>query len=146
MTSVSGLVERSRRERLFQAVLYEVIAIAFLTPVYSWAFDMPFDNSFLTMAMTSIGVVIWAAIYNTIFDRIMYARTGRLAHDKTAFLRVLHAGLLEVTITFIAVPIIMLMSGVSIWLALAADIAFSLIFAVYTYVYYLIYDRLRPLA
>lgn len=137
-------MQRSTSERLFQAVLYELIAIAFLTPVYSWAFDMPLDNSLATMAMTSLAVIIWAAIYNTIFDRIMYARTGRLAHDKTAGLRFLHATLLEVTITFIAVPIIMLMSGVSIWIALLADILFSLIFAVYTYVFYYIYDRLRP--
>lgn len=138
-------MQRPPLERLLQAVLYEVIAIAFLTPVYSWAFDMPFDNSFLTMAMTSIGVVAWAVVYNALFDRIMYARTGRLAHDKTTGLRVLHAVLLEITITFIAVPIIMLMSGASIWIALAADIALSVIFAVYTYIFYFIYDRLRPL-
>ena len=130
-------MQRSTSERLFQAVLYELIAIAFLTPVYSWAFDMPLDNSLATMAITSLAVI-------TIFDRVMYARTGRLAHDKTAGLRFLHATLLEVTITFIAVPIIMLMSGVSIWIALLADILFSLIFAVYTYVFYYIYDRLRP--
>tara|TARA_R110000868_G_scaffold314754_2_gene575663 strand:+ start:393 stop:821 length:429 start_codon:yes stop_codon:yes gene_type:complete len=137
-------MQRSVSERLFQAVIYELIAIAFLTPVYSWAFNMPFGNSLATMAMTSLGVIIWAAIYNIIFDRIMYARTGRLAHDKTAVLRFLHATLLEVTITFIAVPIIMIMSGASIWIALLADIAFSVIFAVYTYIFYYIYDRLRP--
>lgn len=137
-------MQRKTSERLFQAVLYEVIAIAFLTPVYSWAFGLPFDNSLGTMVMISLGVIIWAAIYNTIFDRIMFARTGRLAHDKTAVLRLAHATLLEVTITFIAVPIIMIMSGVSIWVALLADIAFSVIFAVYTYVFYFIYDRLRP--
>ena len=61
-----------------------------------------------------------------------------------AVLRFLHATLLEVTITFIAVPIIMIMSGASIWIALLADIAFSVIFAVYTYIFYYIYDRLRP--
>jgi uncharacterized membrane protein len=138
-------MQRPPLERLLQAVLYEVIEIAFLTPVYSWAFDMPLDNSVLTMAMTSIGVVAWAAVYNALFDRIMYARTGRLAHDKTTGLRVLHAVLLEITITFIAVPIIMLMSGASIWIAIAADIALSAIFAVYTYIFYFIYDRLRPL-
>jgi uncharacterized membrane protein len=138
-------MQRPPLERLLQAVLYEVIAIAFLTPVYSWAFDMPLDNSVLTMAMTSIGVVAWAAVYNALFDRIMYARTGRLAHDKTVGLRVLHAVLLEITITFIAVPIIMLMSGALIWIALAADIALSGIFAIYTYIFYFIYDRLRPL-
>ena len=97
-------MQRSASERLFQAIIYEAIAIAFLTPVYSWAFNMPLGNSLATMATT----------------------------------------LLEVTITFIAVPIIMIMSGASIWIALLADIAFSVIFAVYTYIFYYIYDRLRP--
>jgi uncharacterized membrane protein len=138
------MIERSAGERFAQAVLYEAIAIAFLTPVYSWAFGMPLDNSFYTMAMTSFAVVIWAAIYNTMFDRVMYRRTGLLAHEKTTRLRVLHAVLLEITITFIAVPIILVMSGASIWVALLADIGFSVIFAIYTYIFYLIYDRLRP--
>jgi uncharacterized membrane protein len=136
--------QRSARERFAQAVLYEVIALVLLTPVYSFALDLPMDNSFATMLMISVAVVIWVWIYNTIFDRVMLAKTGRLAHDKTTRLRILHAGLYELTVTFIAVPIILVMSGKPIWVALLADIGFSMIFAIYTYVFYLIYDRLRP--
>ena len=83
--------QRSARERFAQAVLYEVIALVLLTPVYSFALDLPMDNSFATMLMISVAVVIWVWIYNTIFDRVI-----------------------------------------------------SMIFAIYTYVFYLIYDRLRP--
>lgn len=136
--------ERSRGERLFQAVLYEIIALVFLTPVYSYALSLPMDNSFVTMLMISIAVIIWVYIYNMLFDRAMYARTGLLAHEKTHRLRLLHTILYEVTVTFLAVPIILVMSGKPFWIALLADIGFSFIFAVYTYVFYLVYDRLRP--
>lgn len=137
-------MQRSVKERIVQSVLYEVIALVGLTPVYAWALGLPLDNSAATMAMISLIVVVWVAIYNTIFDRLMYRRTGRLAHQKTQALRVFHAVLYEVTVTFIAVPVIVLMSGKSLWVALAADIAFSFFFAVYTYVFYLVYDTLRP--
>lgn len=137
-------MQRSVRERIVQSVLYEVIALVGLTPVYAWALDLPLDNSFVTMGMISLAVIVWVAIYNAVFDRLMYRWSGRLAHQKTQSLRVFHAVLYEVSVTFIAVPIILLMSGKSLWIALAADIGFSFIFAVYTYVFYLIYDTLRP--
>ena len=137
-------MQRSAKERFVQAVLYEIIALVLLTPVYSFALDLPMDNSFETLAMISLAVIIWVWIYNTIFDRMMYARLGLLAHEKTPRIRLFHAALYEVTITFIAVPIILYMSGKPVWVALLADIAFSFVFASYTYVFYLIYDRLRP--
>ncbi len=137
-------MQRSALERFVQAVIYEVVAVIFLTPVYAYALNLPWDNSFATMGMISVAVIIWAAIYNAIFDKLMFRWSGRLAHQKTQILRVLHAVLYEVSVTFIAVPIIIVMSDKSLWIALAADIAFSFIFAVYTYFFHLIYDRIRP--
>ncbi|MFZ3032922.1 MAG: chlorhexidine efflux transporter [Parvibaculum sp.] len=137
-------MQRSARERLFQAILYEAIALTLFTPIYSFALDLPMDNSFETLAMISFAVIIWVWIYNSIFDRMMYARTGLLAHEKTPRIRLFHAVLYEVTITFIAVPIILFMSGEPVWIALVIDIAFSFVFAAYTYVFYLVYDRLKP--
>ncbi|MGV8996950.1 MAG: PACE efflux transporter [Parvibaculaceae bacterium] len=146
MSSRDTLKERSRRERLFQAVLYEIIALVVLTPVYSYALDLPFGNSLATMAMISLAVIVWVYIFNMIFDRAMYARTGLLAHEKTHRLRLLHTALFEVSVTLIAVPVILFMSGKPVWVALLADIGFSCVFAAYTYVFYLVYDRLRPVA
>jgi len=137
-------MQRSALERFIQAVIYEVVAVVFLTPVYAYALDLPWDNSFATMSMISVAVIIWAAIYNATFDKLMFRWSGRLAHQKTQILRVLHAALYEATVTFIAVPIIIVMSGKSLWVALAADIAFSFVFAAYTYFFHLIYDRVRP--
>ncbi len=135
---------RSPRERLLQAVLYEAIGLAILTPAYGFAMGLPLGNSFVTMALISGIVIVWAPPYNSIFDRLMLRWSGRLAHQKTVALRVLHAGLYEVTISFFAVPIIAYMSGMGWWVAIAADIGFTIVYFVYTYVFYFIYDWLRP--
>lgn len=135
---------RSPRERLLQAVLYEAIGLAILTPAYGYAMGLPLGNSFVTMALISGVVIVWAPTYNAIFDRLMLRWSGRLAHQKTVALRILHAGLYEVTISFFAVPIIAYMSGMGWWVAIIADIGFTIVYFAYTYVFYLIYDWLRP--
>ncbi|MGB5950390.1 MAG: PACE efflux transporter [Parvibaculum sp.] len=135
---------RSPRERLLQAVLYEAIGLAILTPAYGYAMGLPLGNSFVTMALISGIVIVWAPTYNAIFDRLMLRWSGRLAHQKTVALRILHAGLYEVTISFFAVPIIAYMSGMGWWVAIIADIGFTIVYFAYTYVFYLIYDWLRP--
>lgn len=136
---------RSPRERLFQAVLYEAIGLAILTPAYGLAMGLPLGNSFITMALISGLVILWSSVYNGAFDRLMLRRTGRLAHQKTTAIRILHAALYEVSITSFAVPIIAFMSGKGWWVALAADIGFTAVYFAYTYLFYLTYDRLRPL-
>jgi uncharacterized membrane protein len=136
---------RSPRERIFQAVLYEAIGLAILTPAYGFAMGLPMDNSLVTMALISGIVIVWAPVYNTVFDRLMFKSTGRLAHQKTAGLRFLHASLYEASITLFAVPIIAYMSGMGWWVAFAADIGFTVAYFCYTYIFYAVYDRLRPL-
>jgi len=135
---------RSTKERFFQAALYEVIGLAILTPAYSFALGLPLDNSFVTMAWISAVVVVWSAIYNTIFDRLLLKWTGLAAHQKTLPLRLFHASLYEVTISIFAVPIIAFMSGKGWLVAFLADLAFTAVYFVYTYVFYLVYDWARP--
>ena len=136
---------RSTRERIFQAVLYEAIGLALLTPAYSFALGLPLDNSFLTMAMVSGVVVMWSAIFNSVFDRIVLRMTGLAADRKTQRLRILHAVFYETSITIFAVPIIAFMSGQGWLVAFLADLGFTVLYLVYTYVFHLVYDRVRPL-
>lgn len=136
--------QRSLRERLVQAVIYEALALSFLTPLYAFVMGVTMHNSLATMSAISLFVVIWSSIYNGIFDRTMWRHTGRAPHEKTRKLRLLHAGIYELTITLFAVPLIAWSSGKGLWMALAADAGFILLFVVYTYIFYAVYDRLRP--
>ncbi|HUD52735.1 PACE efflux transporter [Parvibaculum sp.] len=135
---------RSTKERVFQAVLYEAIGLALLTPAYSFAMGLPLDNSFITMAWISTVVVVWSAIYNAVFDRLLLRWTGRPAHLKTFRIRLLHSALYEASITIFAVPIIAFMSGEGWFVAFIADLGFTAVYFGYTYLFHLVYDRVRP--
>jgi uncharacterized membrane protein len=103
-------------------------------------------NSLVTMVLVSLGVMSWSTIYNTVFDRALLKWNGRAAHQRTWGERAFHALLNEAMITLFAVPIIFVMSGKGWWAAFVADIGFTVAYVVYTYVFHLIYDRLRPIA
>jgi uncharacterized membrane protein len=135
---------RSFRERLVQAAIYEAVGLAIVTPVYGYAMDVTVTNSLVTMAAISIAVMVWSSIYNSLYDRAYLHLTGRAAHERNTLERIVHALILEATITVFAVPIICIMSGASRWTAFMADIAFTMGYAVYTYIFHLIYDRVRP--
>jgi uncharacterized membrane protein len=137
---------RSTRERIVQAVIYEAVALALVTPAYSWAMGVTAGNSFATMVLVSMGVMIWSTIYNAVFDRALLRWSGRAAHQRTRIDRAFHALLNEAMITLFAVPIIFVMSGKGWWAALVADIGFTAAYVVYTYLFHLIYDRVRPIA
>ncbi len=135
---------RSARERILQAAIYEVLALTLVTPAYAWAMGVSVGNSFITMALVSLGVMAWSSIYNAIYDRIHLRFTGRMAHERRWAGRALHAVLMEASITIFAVPIIFVMSGRGWLAALAADIGFTAAYIVYTYLFHLFYDRYRP--
>ncbi|HEX7776109.1 MAG TPA: PACE efflux transporter [Parvibaculum sp.] len=137
---------RSTPERILQAAIYEAVGLALVTPAYAWAMGVTAGNSLATMTLVSVGVMIWSTIYNTVFDRALLRWTGRMAHERTWVHRALHAVLNEAIITLFAVPIIFIMSGRGWLAAFAADIGFTAAYVVYTYVFHLIYDRLRPIA
>lgn len=135
---------RSVRERIIQAAIYEAVGLAIVTPIYGHAMDVSAANSFVTMAAISIAVMLWSSVYNDIYDRAYLRLTGRAAHERNTLERIAHALILEATITVFAVPIICFMSGASLWTAFMADIVFTMGYAVYTYIFHLIYDRVRP--
>jgi uncharacterized membrane protein len=137
---------RSARERILQAAIYEALGLTLVTPAYAWAMGVSVGNSFITMALVSLGVMAWSSIYNAIYDRIYLRQTGRMAHERRWAERALHAALLEASITIFAVPIIFLMSGKGWLAALAADIGFTFVYVIYTYLFHLVYDRVRPVS
>ena len=73
---------RSPRERVIQAVIYEALGLAILTPAYGFAMGLPLDNSLVTMALISGIVIVWSP---GAFSRIR--RRGRSARSMRCFMR-----------------------------------------------------------
>jgi uncharacterized membrane protein len=136
---------RNLRERIIQTLCYEAGGLLVIAPLFSLAADAGMAESYGLIAVLSITAMTWCGLFNTVYDLIEFRRTERAASDRPHRWRVVHALAFEATQTIVSCPLIYLLTGLS-WLeALVADLALTGAYAVYGYVFYWAFDRLRPL-
>lgn len=135
---------RSPRERVVQTLWFEAIGLLLVAPAYAAVMDAPAGESFVLIAALSLAVMVWAGLYNTVFDVVERHRTGRVASDRPHVLRTLHAIGLEASSVVVTWPLVWALTPLSWWGALAADLGLGLVYALYGYVFFWVFDRLRP--
>jgi uncharacterized membrane protein len=135
---------RSARERVVQTLSFELIGLLLMAPLYAVVAGAGMRESFAMVAVVSMVVMTWSAIFNSCFDVIELRMTGRVASDRPHGLRSLHAILHELTAVVVSCPVIFAMSPLSWAEALWVDLGLTLAYAAYAYVFHLVYDRLRP--
>jgi uncharacterized membrane protein len=135
---------RSWRERAIQVLAFEALGLLLVTPLYGWASGATTAESLRLLLALSVVVSAWAAAYNTLFDWVEHRLTYRLASDRPHGWRLLHAGLGEATAVVVSCPVIVAMTGMGWFEALLADLALTLVYAAYGYLYHWGFDRLRP--
>jgi uncharacterized membrane protein len=135
---------RSISERLLQTLLYEGGGIALATPAYSLLFDRGIWESFVMMTAFSAAFLIWAPIFNAVWDHLEWRWCARLASDRPHRWRLAHAIALEGTDTVLTLPLLMGYGGHSLAEALLVDLGLALLYASYAYLFHLVFDRLRP--
>lgn len=135
---------RSPRERLIQTLWFEGVGLLMVAPAFAWVSGAGLGDSFGLVVGLSVAVMLWAALYNTVFDRVERRRTGRVASDRPHGLRSVHAIGLEVSSVLVTWPLIWVLTDLGWWGALAADLGLSVVYAAYGYVFFWIFDRLRP--
>ncbi len=137
---------RSRRERILQTVTFEVLGLAIVVPAHAMLSHTPADTSALLVVSLAMIVTLWSPLFNTVFDRIDLALSGRLASDRPHRLRVLHAVLLELSALLVTLPMVMHLAGYGFHEALFFDMALTVFYTAYAYGFHFAYDRLRPVA
>ena len=135
---------RSGGERFAQALAYEAGGLLLTIPAFVLAMDAEATHAFIVVVAVALAVMAWSPLHNLIFDVLEWRLAGRVASDRPARWRVVHAISHEATDTLISLPVIMLVGGYGFWEALAIDIAVTLFYAAYTYLFHLGYDWLRP--
>lgn len=130
---------KPRTRRVLQAVLYEVIAIAFVGPVLSLAFDKP-QTSTLALAVVLSSVALgWSYLFNTLFERW----ESRQAVKGRSFTRRLAHGIgFEGGLTVILIPVMALWLNISPVNAFFANLGLLAFFFVYAIVFTWAFDRL----
>jgi uncharacterized membrane protein len=137
---------RSGRERILQAVTFELSGLAIVVPIHALLSDARADASALLVASLAVIVALWSPLFNAVFDRIDLALSGRLASDRPHRLRLVHAAMLELSALGVTVPVVMHLGGYGFRDALFFDMALTVFYTLYAYVFHLAYDRLRPVA
>lgn len=137
---------RTPRERVIQALWFEGLGLALVAPLYAAVAGAGVGESFAMVAAVSVVVMVWAMLFNTLFDRVERHNAGRTASERPHRLRCLHAVLLEGSAVVVSCPVIVALTPLTWGQALLADLGLTLAYAAYAYAFHLVFDRLRPVA
>ena len=135
---------RTSRERLLQSAGYEIGSLVVATPVCAWLTGTSVATSAGLVVVLTVATMLWAPMFNTVFDRIEWRLSRRVASKRSRRLRLIHAFALEASDTLISVPILMILGGLDLQQALIADLGLLAVYMAYTYAYHQLFDWLRP--
>jgi len=133
---------RTARDRIRQAVSFEIIGLVIVAPLGAWLFGHdPFDIGLLA-AMAATLATGWNYVYNLGFDHALLRLAGRVR--KRPMERVLHALGFEGGLLVALLPIVALWLGISLWDAFVMDLFLALFYMLYAFVFTWIYERIFP--
>jgi uncharacterized membrane protein len=146
LNSVNAIPLRSLPDRIRQVLLFEIVGLALMTPLFAWGADEPIMNSVGLMAAMAAVAALWNGLYSSAFDWLEARYAGRRADHRPAIWRSVHAIGFELGLMIATLPFIVFMTRLGWIEALVADLAMALAYAAYAYVFNLAYDRLFPIA
>ncbi|CAH8214925.1 Membrane protein [Vibrio aestuarianus] len=130
----------SSKERIFHAVVFELIALAILIPISALITGQGSGDLAVVGAGLSLLAVVWNYQYNILFDRLF----GSDRASRSAKIRLLHTTGFEGGLVFVSIPAIAWFLDITLWQALILDIGFLVFFFVYTMVFNWCYDKWQP--
>lgn len=127
------------RWRLFQALIFEIVAALLCGPVIAWSVDAGAARSLSLMLIVSVTAMTWNVVFNHLYD---LARQ-RLGLRRSGWARVLHAALFEAGLMAATVPLAAWWLQVGWWQAVLLDLGVLMFFLPYTMVFNAVADRVR---
>lgn len=115
--------------RIVQAILYEGIAIAVVTPVLAVAFNHPPGSAFVLSAVMSSIALAWNYLFNSLFERWEARQTIK---GRSLARRIAHGVGFEGGLALILLPVMAWWLNVSLLEAFIADMGLLAFFFFYT--------------
>ncbi|MCZ4352316.1 PACE efflux transporter [Roseovarius aestuarii] len=134
---------RTTRDRMRHALTFEGLGLVLIIPMGVWLFGIPAHDFGVVAVVSSMIATIWTYVYNLGFDRVMQARVGHTRKSLT--LRVFHTVLFEVGLLTALIPFLAWYLSVSLYDAMIMDIAITVFYLVYAFVYNWAYDLIFPI-
>ncbi|KWO73236.1 PACE efflux transporter [Burkholderia ubonensis] len=124
--------------KITQAILYEAIAIACISPAIAALFGEGLVYSGALSATMSAIALLWNMVYNTLFERWEATRVQR---TRTLGRRIIHACGFEGGLIFILVPVVAWWLDISWFDAFLVDLGLFAFFFCYAFVFQWVFDR-----
>ncbi|KWE70642.1 hypothetical protein WL78_13955 [Burkholderia ubonensis] len=124
--------------KITQAILYETIAIACISPAIAALFGEGLVYSGALSATMSAIALLWNMVYNTLFERWEATRVQR---TRTLGRRIIHACGFEGGLIFILVPVVAWWLDISWFDAFLVDLGLFAFFFCYAFVFQWAFDR-----
>lgn len=125
--------------RVIQAVLYEVIAVAFVGPAMALVFTAPVVSALALAAFMSAVALGWNYAFNLLFERWEARQTSR---GRSIWRRLAHGALFEGGLVVMLVPVMAYWLNTSLLNAFVADLGILAFFFVYAIVFTWAFDRI----
>lgn len=135
---------RSLRERVVQSLAYEAVGLLLVLPAFVLFTGVGMTNSVILLISLSVLLMLWAGIHNTGFDWLEWYFFQSVASDRSARCRMLHAVSLEFTSVLVSVPVILLLTDLRFIDAVIVDIALTVSYVIYGFLFHYTYDYFRP--
>lgn len=130
----------TRNERIFHAVLFELIALAIIVPAASLITGKGSSDLALVGIGLSMYTVIWDYIYNLYFDRWF----GGNRAERSLAMRLGHTVGFEGGLIFISLPVIAWFLEITLLQALMLEAGFLVFFLFYATGFNWLYDKVQP--
>ncbi|MEX1665081.1 PACE efflux transporter [Zhongshania arctica] len=125
--------------RVCQAILYEIGAVAMVTPILSVAFDAEVSTTLpLSVLMATIALV-WNYIFNALFERW---EKNQIAKGRSWRRRLVHGAGFEGGLVLVLVPLTAYWLDITLLQALLAEIGLLATFFVYAIIFTWAFDKI----
>ena len=124
--------------RILQAILYEVLAVAFVGPVLSIAFGASHASTFALAVVLSTIALAWNYVFNWMFERWESRQSQR---GRSFARRLAHGAGFEGGLVVILVPVMSLWLGISPAAAFVANLGLLVFFFFYAIAFTWAFDR-----
>ncbi len=128
-----------KTRRVFQAVLYEAVAVAFVGPVLGLLFLQPLASAVGLAVCMSLVALAWNYLFNGWFEAWEARQTVR---GRSLRRRLAHGVGFEGGLVIMLVPIMAWWMNTTLWVALIADLGILGFFFVYAVAFTWTFDRI----
>ena len=133
---------RSTKDRVRQAVSFELIGLLLSVPLAALAFGFDTGKTGVLGAIGATMATVWNYLFNLVFDHGLKKVTG--STRKSLKVRFLHATSFELGLMLAFLPVIAWWMEIGLLEALIVDIAFVVFYLVYAFVFTWAYDTVFP--